>query len=82
MQIVREIPLRHFRFWGTAARYARLLSDDELDELEEAIETFGAREDPYTATEINDFMRDKFDLVCELIDLDVDEVLERNMPRE
>ena len=39
MKIIKEDYLRNFNFWGSAAEKVKYLTDDQLDLLEEILET-------------------------------------------
>lgn len=77
MTITREVNLKDFNFWGGAEDNAALLTTEELDQLEETLENIRER-DSWDETEINDLMRFEFEQVCEMLELDYDEVMARN----
>ena len=79
MTMTIEKKLRDFHFWSGAATNAAKLTYEELDQLEEKIETW--REDdgaePYTVTEVNDLLWFQMEDVCEWLGLDYEEVMAR-----
>lgn len=76
MTITREENLKDFDFWGGAEDNAALLTSEELDQLEETLKA--VREgDSFDETELNDLMRFEFEHVCEMLELDYDEVMAR-----
>lgn len=76
MTITREVNLKDFDFYGGAEDNAVLLTTEELDQLEETLENIRER-DSWDETEINDLMRFEFEQVCEMLELDYDEVIAR-----
>ena len=79
MTMTIEKKLRDFRFWGGAASNAAKLTPDELDALEEQLEETldWDRNEPYSVTEVNDFLWFDFENVCEWLGLDYEEVMAR-----
>ena len=79
MTMTIEKKLRDFHFWSGAATNAAKLTYEELDQLEEKIETWREDDDvePYTVTEINDMMWFQFEDICEWLGLDYEEVMAR-----
>ena len=70
MTIKTEQSLRNFEFWSGAKANAEMMTAEELDSVENALEEL----DPegMTDTEINDLFWFDFDYVCELIGLEYD----------
>ena len=78
MTMTIEKRLRDFHFWGGAASNAAKLTPEELDEIEEQLDTLGAYEqDVMSTTEVNDFFWFDFETVCEWLNLDYEEVMAR-----
>lgn len=79
MTITIEKKLKDFRFWSGAASNAAKLTDDELDQIEQILEEESEwrRDEPYSATEINDFFWFNFETVCEWLNLNYEEVMAR-----
>lgn len=75
LTITTEETLNTFDFWGQAARNAAKLTYAELEALTDILATCY---ESITATELNDLMAFDFEYLCELLDLDVDEVEERD----
>lgn len=79
MTMTIEKKLKDFTFWSGAATNAAKLTPEELDSLEEKIETWrevdGA--EPYTTTEINDMMWFDFENLCSWLGLDYADVMAR-----
>ena len=75
MTMTIEKSLKNFNFWGGAASNASKLTPDELDRLEQFIESLG--EEPWSVTEINDMMWFSFENVCDWLDLDYEQVMAR-----
>jgi len=73
MTMTIEKKLRDFHFWSGAATNAAKLTPDELDQLEEII----GDNEPWSTTEVNDFMWFDFETVCEWLGLDYEEVMAR-----
>ena len=75
MKLTTNTNIAHFKFWSGAVDNAKLLSYTELNRLDDILE------DIYTEglseTELNDLFWFDFELVCEWLDLDYDEVIER-----
>lgn len=70
MTIKTEKSLWSFDFWSGAKDNADLLTYDELDQLEEILES---EEQEWTETEINDLMWFEFDTICEWLGLELNE---------
>ena len=78
MTMTIEKKLRDFTFWGGAATNAAKLTPEELDQLEDQLEEIGdEKEEPWSTTEINDFMWFQFEDACEWIGLTEEEVMAR-----
>lgn len=77
MTITIEKKLRDFHFWSGAATNAAKLTYDELDQLEILLEEDNLDIDPWTATELNDYMWFDFEHICERLGLDYEEVMAR-----
>lgn len=75
MKITKEIgSLKEFSFWGPAVYRFNLLTDEEIAILDAIYEE---SEWVPTETELNDEFAYYFSDVCNLLDLDEDEVLNR-----
>lgn len=73
-----EKKLRDFNFWGGAATNASKLTPEELDTLESKLEEMIGDDDPWSITEINDWMRFDFEDICEdWLGIDYEEVMAR-----
>lgn len=70
MTIKTEQSLRNFEFWSGAKGRAEMMTCEELDSVENALEELYP--DGMTDTEINDLFWFDFDYVCELIGLEYD----------
>ena len=70
MTIKTEQSLRNFDFWSGAKSNAAMMTAEELDSVENALEELYP--DGMTDTEINDLFRFDFEYVCELIGLEYD----------
>ena len=78
MTMTIEKKLRDFNFWSGAATNAAKLTYEELDRLEEQLEEIGdEKEEPWSITEINDFVWFQFEDACEWLGLDYEEVMTR-----
>ena len=78
MTMTIEKKLRDFHFWGGAASNAAKLTLEELDQVEEYMETLPFSEEEYwSTTEINDTFWFDFESVCEWLGLDYEEVMAR-----
>ena len=75
MYVKKEISLRDFDFWSGAKAWADLLTDDELDTIEEALAS--ADDDCLTDTQINDFLWFDTEIWLEWIGKTEDEILAR-----
>lgn len=65
MTMTIEKKLKDFDFWGGAAANAAKLTSDELDQLEEMLESCIGNDEPWSTTEVNDWMWFDFEDVCE-----------------
>ena len=70
MTIKTEQSLRYFEFWSGAKSNAAMMTAEELDSVESALEELYP--DGMTDTEINDLFWFDFDYVCDLIGLEYD----------
>ena len=70
MKITTEQSLRNFEFWSGAKSNAEMMTAEELDSVENALEAI--EPDGMTDTEINDLFWFDFEYVCELIGLEYD----------
>lgn len=78
MTMTIEKNLKDFDFWSGAATNAALLTDEELDELERQLEEMIGDEEPWSTTEVNDWMWFDFEDICrEWLELDPEEVYAR-----
>jgi len=77
MTMTIEKSLRDFDFWSAAATNAAKLTSEELDVLENMMEEVRNGDEPWSVEEINDFMRFDFEIVCEWLGLDYEEVMAR-----
>lgn len=75
MTITKEIRLTQFEFWSGAKQFAEKLTYSELNELEGYIEDFLIEN--LTETDINDLFWFEDEMICEWLDLDIDEVYNR-----
>lgn len=74
MTMTIEKQLKDFHFWSGAATNAAKLTPEELDRLESKLEEI-EKEEPWSTTEINDLMWFDFEMVCEWLGLDYEEVM-------
>ena len=65
MTMTIEKSLKDFHFWGGAATNAAKLTADELDSLEAQLEETLCGQEPWSTTEINDWMWFDFEDICE-----------------
>ena len=70
MIIKTEQSLRYLDFWSGAKANAEMMTAEELDSVENALEELYP--DGMTDTEINDLFWFDFEYVCELIGLEYD----------
>ena len=70
MSIKPEQSLRCFEFWSGAKSNAEMMTCEELDSVENALEELYP--EGMTDTEINDLFWFDFDYVCDLIGLEYD----------
>ena len=67
MRVISEMSLTSFEFWGGAELNARMLTESELDMLDDMlIELYPNGID---STMLNDAMRFDFDNICDLLGL-------------
>ena len=71
-----ETDLTNFEFWSGARSLSAKLTDSELQEISENLNEIFIDNMP-TDTEINDLFWHESEFICELIGLDIEEVLER-----
>lgn len=71
MQYIVEENLSNFKFWSGGKDRADMLTTQQLDDIEEALERdyFADREELPTDTEINDLFWFDFEFICGLIGL-------------
>ena len=74
MEIISNVSLPYFQFWSGARDNASKLSYSELETLESLLEDLG---ETMTETQLNDLLWFDFELVCEWLGLDYNEVMER-----
>lgn len=79
MTMTIEKKLRDFHFWGGAASNAAKLTPEELDRIDQELEEINEAngDEPMSTTEVNDFFWFNFEMVCEWLDLDYEEVMAR-----
>ena len=78
MTITREIKLAEFEFWSGAKGFADKLTYSELTDVEQYLEDCFFEEDEVPSeTDINDLFWFQDDLICEWLDLDINEVYKR-----
>ena len=78
MTMTIEKALKDFHFWGGAATNAAKLTPEELDTLEEQLEEIIGDDEPWSTTEVNDWMWFDFENVCnEWLGIDYEEVMAR-----
>ena len=79
MTMTIEKKLRDFKFWSGAATNAAKLTPEELDQLEAELEEINEAngDEPMSTTEVNDLMWFDFEMVCEWLDLEYEEVMAR-----
>jgi len=79
MTMTIEKKLRDFHFWNGAATNAAKLTLEELDQLEAELEEIYVTNDdePMSVTKINDLMWFDFEMICEWLDLEYEEVVAR-----
>lgn len=76
MKIYAEQSLRDFEFWSGAKDFAGKLTDDELDQVENCLDDIYP--DGMDETQVNDLFWFEPETVCEWLELDYDEVMERD----
>ena len=79
MTMTIEKKLRDFHFWGGAASNAAKLTPEELDRIDQELEEINEAngDEPMSTTEVNDFFWFNFEMVCEWLNLDYEEVMAR-----
>lgn len=73
MKVTKELSLSNFDFWGGAKDRARMLTIDELDEIERQLED--VYPDGMDETQINDIFWFDFDWVAQMIGYEDEEDL-------
>ena len=76
MKITKELDLTNFEFWGGAKSFADKLTCSELKELGAIIEDIYNDED-ITETQLNDIFWFDDEMLCEWINLNIDDVYNR-----
>lgn len=77
MIIYKETALKDFDFWGSAKRTIQLLTEDEIDAIENVLEDYAEIEGDYSETEINDIFAFNTDWIAQLLGYkDWDELLD------
>lgn len=64
MKVYGEKELRYFEFWSGAKDTVKYLTFQELDRLEEMLETMQSE---WNETELNDFFWFKYDLIAQML---------------
>ena len=78
MTMTIEKKLRDFHFWSGAATNAAKLSYEELDKLEDQLEAMIDDDEPWSTTEVNDWMWFDFEDICEdWLGIDYEEIMAR-----
>lgn len=77
MKIYKETSLRDFEFWSGAKYTAEVLTDEQLDQVENCLEDT-APEEGYSETEINDIFRFERGWIAEILGFDSWEALEES----
>ena len=78
MTMIMEKKLRDFHFWSGAATNAAKLTYDELDDLESQLEVMIGDDEPWSVTEVNDWMWFDIEDICQnWLGLDYEEVMAR-----
>lgn len=65
MKVTEELSLSNFDFWGGAKERAKMLTIDELDEIESQLEDLYP--DGIEATQINDIFWFDFDWISQML---------------
>lgn len=65
MKIYVEKTLKDFEFWGGAKERAAMLTDSELESIEETLEDI--RPEGMSETEVNDFFWFEFDAIANIL---------------
>jgi len=74
MKITKNINLRDFEFWGGAKTFADNLTYSEFNLIQDILESENTN---FTETEINDLFWFDDEYICELLNLDIDEIYNR-----
>jgi len=74
MKITVDINLTYFKFWGGAKNFADKLTYSELNLIQDILE---GEKTNFTETEINDLFWFDDEYICELLNLDIDEIYNR-----
>lgn len=78
MTMTIEKKLRDFHFWSGAATNAAKLTPEELDTLENQLEEIIGDDEPWSTTEVNDWMWFDFEDICkDWLGIDYEEVMAR-----
>lgn len=78
MTMTIEKKLRDFHFWSGAATNAAKLTPEELDTLESQLEEIIGDDEPWSTTEVNDWMWFDFEDICkDWLGIDYEEVMAR-----
>jgi len=75
MKTIKETDLYYFEFWGGATQYTNKLTKKEFDEISYQLEEFYP--DGLTETEINDLFWFEIEFICELLQLNEEDILNR-----
>lgn len=76
MKIYTEISLRNFEFWAGARDFAQKLTDNELDQIECALEETYCEDTP-SETDINDFFWFEQETIADWLGLTEKEIWDR-----
>jgi len=74
MKITKNINLTDFEFWSGAKTFADKLTYNELNSIQDILEDENTN---FTETEINDLFWFDDEYICELLNLDIDEIYNR-----
>lgn len=74
MKITKNINLTDFEFWSGAKTFADKLTYNELNLIQDILEGENTN---FTDTEINDLFWFDDEYICELLNLDIDEIYNR-----
>ena len=75
MKTIKETDLTDFEFWGGATQYTNKLTRKEFKELSYQLEELYP--DGLTETEINDLFWFDIEFICELLQLNEEDILNR-----